>query len=175
MRADAYLPLFFGDFLSSTIYWRGEEKALYLLLLGYQWSSGALPKDLEQLAQVACYEPKHFMRLWKRIEGKFEATAAGLVNLRLEEHREKSHEVSGKRGPIGRLGGLASGAARKAKAEAKRQAIAQANMEANGEPIGSILVGDFSSKTPSKIEPSNPSQSRVKSQELTKEGNRSES
>lgn len=151
-RKEAFLPVFFGDFLSSTIYWRGEEKALYLLLLGYQWSSGPLPSDPIQLAQVACYEAKQFIKLWEVVGKKFVETGSGLVNRRLEEHREKSHQVSSKRAAIGSKGGEASAAARAAKAAAKHPASTQAN----GQPIGSNLVNGISSKRRSKFQPSNP-------------------
>lgn len=131
MRKEAFLPLFFGDFLSSTIYWRGEEQALYVLLLGYQWSSGPLPTDLTKLSQVARYDHKQFLRLWETVGKKFASTAEGLVNLRLEEIREKSHEISGIRSSVGSKGGRASAASRAAKAAAKPQA--------NVQPIASIL------------------------------------
>jgi hypothetical protein len=77
MPREAYLPIFFGDFLSSTVYWRGEEKGLYLLLLGYQWSSGPLPMDVETLAQVVGYESQHFLKLWERVGKKFVRTTGG--------------------------------------------------------------------------------------------------
>jgi len=153
MSREAYLPIFFGDFLSSTVYWRGEEKGLYLLLLGYQWSSGPLPADLETLSQVVGYEPPHFRKLWERVGKKFIQTTDGWINLRLEEHRARAHQISGKRAAIGSKGGSASAAKR----AAKRQA--------NGQPIGSTLVDCLASKRSSKFQPSNPIQSNPNEEE----------
>jgi len=149
MSREAYLPIFFGDFLSSTVYWRGEEKGLYLLLLGYQWSSGPLPADLETLSQVVGYDYPHFRKLWERVGKKFVQTTNGLINLRLEEHRAKSHQISGKRAAIGSKGGTVSAAKR----AAKRQAI------------GSTLVDCLASKRSSKFQPSNPIQSNPNEEE----------
>lgn len=89
-----YLPLFFGDFLASTATWDGEEQALYLLLLGYQWSSGPLPAEVSKLARTLRYDPKTFAKLWKTVGKKFERTADGLVNVRLEAHRVRSEEIA---------------------------------------------------------------------------------
>lgn len=89
-----YLPLFFGDFLASTATWDGEEQALYLLLLGYQWSSGPLPSELPKLARTVRYDFKVFTRLWKTVGRKFTKTECGLVNTRLEEHRTRSEQIS---------------------------------------------------------------------------------
>jgi len=88
------MPLFFGDFLASTATWDGEERALYLLLLGYQWSSGPLPVELQRLARTAGYDIKVFARLWKTVGPKFKRTTAGLVNVRLEEHRVKAEKIT---------------------------------------------------------------------------------
>lgn len=105
MPKEPYMPLFFGDFLASTAFWRGEERGLYLLLLGYEWSTGPLPSEPRALAESMGYELKHFERLWKRVGQKFRKTAAGLVNERLEEVRAKSREISAKRAASGAKGG----------------------------------------------------------------------
>jgi uncharacterized protein YdaU (DUF1376 family) len=102
---EPFLPLFFGDFLASTAYWRGEEQGLYLLLLGYQWSSGPLPMNTEDIATVARYDHKHFLKLWARVGTKFVRTSSGLLNERLEEVRARSRDISRKRAEVGKRGG----------------------------------------------------------------------
>lgn len=99
------MPLFFGDFLAATAFWRGEERGLYLLLLGYEWTTGPLPVEPRVLAESMGYEFKHFERLWKKVGQKFRKTATGLVNDRLEEVRAKSREISAKRAASGAKGG----------------------------------------------------------------------
>lgn len=94
MPKEPYLPLYVGDFLAATLYWRGEQRALYLLLLSYQWASGPLPSDLTELAQSVHFEPKQFAKLWKTIGKKFIQTKEGWVNSRLEEHRVRAAQIS---------------------------------------------------------------------------------
>lgn len=89
-----FLPLFFGDLLASTALWSGEERALYVLLLAYQWTAGPIPKEPEKLARMTQYDPKRFKILWKTVGEKFSTTGAGLVNSRLEQHRVKAQQVS---------------------------------------------------------------------------------
>ncbi|MDE2102749.1 MAG: DUF1376 domain-containing protein [Patescibacteria group bacterium] len=104
------MPLFFGDFLASTVSWDGEEQALYLLLLAYQWTSGPLPSDPKRLARMARYDQKRFGELWEVVGSKFDQQPSGLVNSRLESHRQRAEEIASKRALNGRAGGLAKAA-----------------------------------------------------------------
>lgn len=99
-----YMPLYFGDFLSATTRWDGEQQALYLLLLCYQWAAGPLPVDPKELCRMIRYDWKYFSRLWPAVKGKFIETDEGLINQRLEEHREKSTKISNKRSASGKGG-----------------------------------------------------------------------
>ena len=100
-----FMPLFFGDLLASTPTWDGEERALYLLLLAYQWSAGPLPKDLKRLARMCQYDHERFQALWlENLRHKFEDTPEGLCNVRLEQHRIKANSISEKRAAIGKAG-----------------------------------------------------------------------
>lgn len=136
MSTQPFLPLFFGDLLASTPTWEGEERALYIVLLAYQWTAGALPKDPKKIARMCQYEQKTFSRLWPVVSKKFVDGGDGLVNPRLEEHRDRASEISNARSGIGRVGGLAS-------AEARRQAKLKQNDKQTGskiEPIASDLL-----------------------------------
>lgn len=106
-QKEPYLPFFFGDFLGSTAFWRGEERALYMLLLGYQWSSGPLPVDIDDLASAVHYESKHFLKLWKRVGPKFAKVNGGLINERLEAVRTKAHQISRQNAGAGKQGAAA--------------------------------------------------------------------
>lgn len=132
MAREAFLPLFVGDFLSSTVTWDGEEKALYLLLLAYQWAAGPLPADPARLAKTAGYDLKRFAKLWEVVGTKFELTDGGLSNPRLEVHRAKSHEVSRRRAEAGAKGGQAT-----RQTASKTEAIATARLEHPSHPIPS--------------------------------------
>ncbi len=104
MSKQPFLPLFFGDFLASTAEWTGEERGLYLLLLGHTWSLGSLPLQPELVRRVAAWDAKLFNRCWKTVRTKFVEKDGRLINLRLEEHREKTIELSAKNSNSGRRG-----------------------------------------------------------------------
>lgn len=119
-----FLPLFFGDLLASTGQWLGEERALYILLLAYQWTGGPLPIDVSRICRMVQYDRQGFDVLWKTVGKKFVEQDEGLINLRLEEHRAKSQQLSAARSEIGKRGG-------QARAKAKGQAIASGLLEQN--------------------------------------------
>lgn len=108
MAKEPFLPLFFGDFLASTAEWEGEERALYLLLLGYQWSLGSLPEEPRRVCKLVGWDWHLFERCWQAIAPKFQANAGRLLNQRLEQHRARSHQISEKRAAAGSIGGKAS-------------------------------------------------------------------
>ena len=89
-----FLPLFFGDLLASTALWGGEERALYMLLLAYQWTAGPIPKDVTKLARMAQYDLPKFKALWETVSEKFTVQGRWLVNARLEQHRVKSQQIA---------------------------------------------------------------------------------
>jgi uncharacterized protein YdaU (DUF1376 family) len=105
MAKEPYLPLFFGDFLASTAEWEGEERALYLLLLGYQWSLGSIPSEPRRVCKLVGWDSVCFDRYWTVVSTKFVAKDGRLMNQRLEQHRARSKEVSEKRAKAGAKGG----------------------------------------------------------------------
>lgn len=104
MSKQPFMPLFFGDFLAATAEWSGEERALYLLLLSYQWSMGSLPTDTKRLAKLVDYERRAFEEHWPQVSKKFVERDDRLYNLRLETHRERSIEIGNKRSNAGKTG-----------------------------------------------------------------------
>lgn len=110
MTKQPFMPLFFGDFLASTFTWSGEEQAMYLLLLGYQWVTGPLPDDEKKLARAIRYSDRTFRQLWPTVRSKFEEVEGGIANARLEDHRRRSADIAAARAEIGRRGGLARAA-----------------------------------------------------------------
>lgn len=149
-----FLPLFFGDFLASTAEWSGEERALYLLALSYQWSMGSLPQDPKRLAKLVDYERRAFDGSWETVSKKFVERDGRLYNLRLEQHRERSIEVSKKRAVAG-----ANGAAK------RWQTNGNSNESANGKDIAiakslsshpSHPIQESRSKSPDPASPARP-------------------
>lgn len=119
MAREPFLPLFFGDFLSATSEWEGEEQALYLLLLGHQWAIGSLPADPHKLCKLARWDWELFSRFWPTVSQKFEpmanaiendggrhqsANSGRLQNARLEAHRAKASRLSVTNSAAGKKG-----------------------------------------------------------------------
>jgi uncharacterized protein YdaU (DUF1376 family) len=104
MSTQPFLPLFFGDLLAATPTWEGEQRALYVLLLAYQWTAGPLPTDPKKIAKMCQYDVKTFTRLWITVGKKFVETEDGLINARLEEHRVKAKGIAEKRANAGAKG-----------------------------------------------------------------------
>lgn len=107
MSKQPFLPLFFGDFLASTAEWEGEERSLYLLLLGYQWSLGSLPIEPRRICRLVGWGDELFERCWKTVSMKFVSDGGRLLNHRLEFHRAKAVELAEKNASSGRKGAQA--------------------------------------------------------------------
>lgn len=108
MSKQPFMPLFFGDFLASTAEWSGEERGVYLLLLGHQWSLGSLPTDLRRLCRLVDWDPDQFDACWRMVSTKFDERDGRLYNRRLEEHREKARAISAKNRENGLRGSKAA-------------------------------------------------------------------
>lgn len=153
MAKEAFLPLFFGDFLASTAEWEGEERALYLLLLGYQWSRGSIPGEPRRICKLAGWDAGLFDRCWPTVSAKFPDVDGRRANARLEEHRARSKQISEKRAIAGAKGGATT--------QAKAKQLPN-ETEANA----SGLLGHPSHPIPSQSDPEEkpkktPSESRV--------------
>lgn len=105
MGKESFMPLYWGDLLASTAGWRGEERALYLTLLAYQWTMGALPSESDELMRLAQYHAKNWRKMFPKVAQKFPICDDGLRrNPRLEEHRQRHKELKEKRKMAGQAG-----------------------------------------------------------------------
>ena len=86
----AMLPWFHSSFLASTQGWTFEERGAYFMLLGAQWETGPLPNEMNRLAAIVGIQLSTMKLLWRTVGQKFKAIDAGLINERLEEHRQRS-------------------------------------------------------------------------------------
>ncbi len=132
MSGQPYMPLFFGDVLASTAQWDGEQRALYVILLAYQWSSGPLPRDPKKIAQMAQYTWKSFAACWQVVGARFSDTDQGLVNFELEELRVKAKNISEKRAKAGSNGGKTT--------QAKIKQTSKHLLEQNGKQTGKQML-----------------------------------
>jgi uncharacterized protein YdaU (DUF1376 family) len=92
-----WIPLYYRDFLASTMGWSTSERGAYALLLFAQWESGPLDSDPSVLARIAGVTPDEMKEMWKRIGRKFRPTPDGLINERCDAEREKVVQTHGNR------------------------------------------------------------------------------
>jgi hypothetical protein len=92
--------------------------------LGYQWSLGSLPSDPKRLAKLVDWDAKSFNSAWQTVGEKFEVIDGRLLNSRLEQHRQRSAELSRKNAEAGKKG-----------AEAKWRIDGERQQSANGEQV----------------------------------------
>jgi len=86
--------LYAGEFLVDTASWTLAEMGLYCRLLYSEWANGPLPTDKLRLARIGGCEYRMFSKCWQQVSSKFVHTedGTGLINLRLEETREKQRQ-----------------------------------------------------------------------------------
>jgi uncharacterized protein YdaU (DUF1376 family) len=83
------LPWFVRDYIAATRHFSLAERGAYCDLLFLSWETGPLPNDPVLLARMISCTPAEFRRVWAAVRLKFRETRDGLINVRLEEHREK--------------------------------------------------------------------------------------
>lgn len=146
-----FFPLYSNDFFVDTITWELDELGLYTKLLFIEWSNGPLPNDQKKLAKIAGISPKKFANLFQICSKKFVKTDSGtLINLRLEQEREKQAKYSQSRAEAAHK--------RWGKQDAYASASAEHTDMQNGcshshSHINTILVPQTKSETPEKAVP----------------------
>lgn len=64
VRANLWMPMYWGDYLRDTGHLNAQEHGAYLMLIAHYWSNGrALPDDDAMLAKIARVTPT----IWKKI------------------------------------------------------------------------------------------------------------
>jgi uncharacterized protein YdaU (DUF1376 family) len=84
------MPLWVDPWLKATPHWDSAERGAYLSLLVFQWRNGHVPREVAQLARITGTSELEFERLWQTIGGMFDEQGDGLLNLPLEEDRERA-------------------------------------------------------------------------------------
>jgi uncharacterized protein YdaU (DUF1376 family) len=85
-----FLPLFTGEFLSTTRGWSCSARGAYLELLTAQWDLGLLPRDPRRLRLLARATGAEWRSVWPIIEMMFPVRKGGRQNSALEAHRQKA-------------------------------------------------------------------------------------
>jgi uncharacterized protein YdaU (DUF1376 family) len=89
-----WLPWFHGDFTRATLGWTLLERGAYVMLLGASWEIGPLPADKRRLASIIGVQLEELETVWPVVGPKFQVTSRGLVNPRLEVHRQTQAQRS---------------------------------------------------------------------------------
>jgi uncharacterized protein YdaU (DUF1376 family) len=132
------LPFFVRDYITATRHMTLAERGAYTDLLFFQWENGRIPKETDRIARLIGSSIEEFSGLWPQIRDKFADSDGGLTNMRLEDHRAKSIELSTKRAIAGQAGGKQSGKQRASKPEAIASNL-----------LGGLLVAKSNSPSPS--------------------------
>lgn len=136
---DIWMPLYVGDYLSSTQHLSAEQSGAYLHLLMHSWKAGPLPLDLEVVRRIARIEKDAWSNAWVLLEPFFTRTENGYVQQRLD--REKS---------ISRRNREGNSARAKAAAE-KRWARRELGVRSTAQGTIQALLDDCPSPSPSQM------------------------
>src|SRR5271165_4393376 len=102
-KIDIYLPLFVGDYLSSTSHLTAVEHGAYLLLLMHEWKNGPLPADEEILRRIARVERGAWSTAYALLKPFFRIADDGrFYQARLEEERERCMKIRESRSDHGK-------------------------------------------------------------------------
>jgi uncharacterized protein YdaU (DUF1376 family) len=92
------------SWLSATRVISVAARGAYMDLLAWSWDNGPIPKSDKAKAGIVGVSEAQFKRLWSEFSLKWQETAVGLVNVRLEQQRSELHAFrqgkveSGRRG-----------------------------------------------------------------------------
>lgn len=131
------MPFWPKDYISATRAKRLAERGAYSDLLFFQWELGVLPGDTPTLARLLGVSQDEFNDVWPAIKDKFVERDGGLVNERLEMHREKA---------LRKRDGFRRGAAKTNATKALSDTPSAAN---KSDPLSEPLSGPLSTPHPS--------------------------
>lgn len=98
--------LYAADFYMDTVGWSVAQVGIYFRLLMYEWVNESIPTDIKRLARIAGIDVGNFKKCYLQdIANKFVPNGNGnLINLRLEETREKQRLYRENQAESGRRG-----------------------------------------------------------------------
>jgi uncharacterized protein YdaU (DUF1376 family) len=92
------------SWLSATRVISVAARGAYMDLLAWSWDNGPIPKSDKAKAGIVGVTEAQFKRLWSEFSLKWQETAVGLVNLRLEQQRSELHAYRDGKSESGRKG-----------------------------------------------------------------------
>jgi uncharacterized protein YdaU (DUF1376 family) len=119
-KADTWMPLHIGDYLSDTGHLRTVEHGAYLLLLMHYWRSGPLPDDDGRLAAIVRLSRREWSEIAPTMREMFTSVDGRLHQKRADIERAKAVALSDKRRAVAE----ARWGSKEKQAECKDNAIA---------------------------------------------------
>lgn len=104
-KADIWMPIYIGDYLSDTAMLTTEQHGAYLLMLMAYWKSGPLPDDDEVLSTIARIPLDKWKKTRGLLVGFFSVIDGFLVNKRADEEKAKAEAFRARQRTNGRKGG----------------------------------------------------------------------
>jgi len=142
MKAPAF-QLYAADFYMDTLTWETDDIGVYFCLLMAEWVNGPLEDDTRKLAKIAKKTHQKFIKNFSKISHKFSVNSDGkLVNLRLEEERERQNQFHNSR----KSGGIKTASKRWGNRKDDSSAISSANSSANSSRVGLLSSSSSSIK-----------------------------
>jgi uncharacterized protein YdaU (DUF1376 family) len=97
-----FMPLYIGDYLRDTRHLSSAQHGAYLLLMFHYWSTGSLPDDDRQLANIAKLSLKEWRRHRPIIQAFFRD---GWHHKRIDMELRRTIDIRAKRAAAGSKGG----------------------------------------------------------------------
>lgn len=151
-KADTWMPLHIGDYLSDTGHLRTVEHGAYLLLLMHYWRSGPLPDDEGRLAAIARMSRREWAEIALTIREFFTASDGRLHQKRADKERAKASALSGKRKAVAE----ARWGAKSDQTTCNADAIASANADQKHAPDRSRDLNNLPSEDTSSLRSDDP-------------------
>lgn len=96
-KVDVWIPLYIGDYLSSTSRLTTEQHGAYLLLIMDYWKNGPLPDDDAILAQICRMTPDAWSNACSTIRAFFEQDGSKLIHRRIDAELVEAQDGKAKR------------------------------------------------------------------------------
>lgn len=91
-KADAYMPLWIGDYQADTAHLDAEQHGAYLLLIMAYWRSGPLPADDKKLAGIGRMTPAQWKRSRSTVLEFFQEAGGKLHHKRIDAELKDANE-----------------------------------------------------------------------------------
>ena len=96
-----WMPFYWGDYFRDTRHLSRAQHGSYLLLIGHYWTTGALPDDDQQLANITCSTLEEFQADKPVLQAFF---YNGWKHKRVEAELRRSHEKTARLRSAGEKG-----------------------------------------------------------------------